>query len=125
MATRTLTIQRIGRGGRIAFTNLIATPGVPADPPLLNGDQTAPMDISDVRPEIAWQVLGTLGAGGSIQLEKSNDGVAWTIVGAGVVALSTVDALTAARFVRFNVTAGDGTTSLSVILCVTPQAVAG
>jgi hypothetical protein len=86
-----------------------------------NGSQGAPP--TDVKRIGAWrqasfQVAGTFGMAGSVSLEGSNDGTTW-------VALSPA-ALTAAgffaalgimehpRFIRPNVTAGDGTTSLTV-----------
>lgn len=68
--------------------------------------------------EAFFQVTGTFGAAGSVQIEGSNDGVNY-------VKLSPA-ALTAAglfagfgvterpKFVRPNVTAGDGTTALTV-----------
>lgn len=67
-----------------------------------------------------FQVTGTFGAGGSVQIEGSNDGVNWIIL-PGVVALVAAGffapptAGVRPKFVRCNVTAGDGTTALTVI----------
>lgn len=76
------------------------------------------------------QVSGTFGAGGSVLMEGSNDGVTYfQLKDQG----GTLIALTAAglvgfqpgilpRFVRPRVTAGDGTTSLTVLmLCRRPM----
>ena len=64
-------------------------------------------------------VTGTFGVGGSVRLEGSNDGANWNPL--SPVALTSTGmfaALGAAehpRFIRPNVTAGDGTTSLTVV----------
>lgn len=66
-----------------------------------------------------FQVTGTFGAGGSVQMEGSNDGVNWVIL-PGAVALVAAGFFAPAtagvrpKFVRPNVTAGDGTTALTV-----------
>lgn len=68
------------------------------------------------------QVNGTFGSGGSVTLQGSNDGTNWvtltdpagsalTFTSAGLKAI-----LPLPRYIRPNVTAGDGTTSLNVIL---------
>lgn len=66
-----------------------------------------------------FQLSGTFGVGGSCQMEGSNDGVNWVILpgtaaltAAGVFAPMTVNVRP--KFIRPNVTAGDGTTSLTV-----------
>jgi hypothetical protein len=68
--------------------------------------------------EAFFQVTGTFGVSGSVQIEGSNDGANWVKL--------TPAALTAAglfaglgvterpRFIRPNVTAGDGSTALTV-----------
>lgn len=96
---------------------------------LLNGDQSSGMDLGLRALEAAAQVGGTFGVGGSISIEKSNDGSAWVALAAGdvvsgthpVTAAGMVEFKTAARFVRFNVTAGDGTTSLTPVLIARPM----
>jgi hypothetical protein len=71
------------------------------------------------------QVTGTFGAGGTVVLEGSNDGTnyrtltdpqgnALSFTSAGLEAIQEIT-----RYVRPRVTAGDGTTSLTVTLCVT------
>ena len=67
----------------------------------------------------SFQVAGTFGAGGSVQMEGSNDGVNWSILpgtaaltAAGFFAPMTVNVRP--KYIRCNVTAGDGTTSLTV-----------
>lgn len=66
-----------------------------------------------------FQVTGTFGVGGSVQIEGSNDGATWVklsptaLVAAGFFAALGVNERP--RFMRPNVTAGDGTTSLTVV----------
>jgi hypothetical protein len=68
------------------------------------------------------QVDGTFGAGGTLRIEGSNDGVSFYVltdpqgnaldfIAAGIEAVSEP-----VRFIRPRVTAGDGTTSLSVTM---------
>jgi hypothetical protein len=66
------------------------------------------------------QVSGTIGAGGSIQLEGSNDGVNWIKLSPAAItaSLPAFFAPLAANenpvYIRPHVTAGDGTTLLTV-----------
>lgn len=67
----------------------------------------------------AWfTATGTWGAGGSVQLEGSNDGTNWfklspaALTAAGSFALAVNEHPV---FIRPNVTAGDGTTAITVI----------
>lgn len=66
-----------------------------------------------------FQVTGTFGAAGSVQMEGSNDGTNWVIL-PGATALTSAGFFAPAtagvrpKFVRPNVTAGDGTTALTV-----------
>lgn len=66
-----------------------------------------------------FQVTGTIGAAGSIQLEGSNDNVNWVklspaaLVAVGLFAPLGVNERP--KYIRPNVTAGDGTTALTVI----------
>lgn len=66
-----------------------------------------------------FQASGTFGAGGSVQLEGSNDGTNWGKL--SVAALTAVGVFAPLgnneypEFIRPNVTAGDGTTSITVI----------
>ena len=66
------------------------------------------------------QVTGTFGVSGSVSLEGSNDGVNWfTLTRPGATALSFTAAglaavVEATKYIKPLVTAGDGTTSLTV-----------
>lgn len=64
-------------------------------------------------------VTGTFGAAGSVRLEGSNDGTNWFALSpAALTAAGSFAALGAAehpKYVRPNVTAGDGTTALNVV----------
>jgi hypothetical protein len=72
----------------------------------------------------ACQVFGTFGAGGSVKLEGSNDGgTTWAdlhiVDGTTVIAFTSAGMKTVLEvpaLIRPKVTAGDGTTSLSVYL---------
>lgn len=91
---------------------------------LANGDQSVPMEVPATGFEMAVQVTGTFGAAGSVQVERSNDAVNWVILAAGDVKSGThpftaaglVEFATSARYLRLNVTAGDGTTALFVTI---------
>lgn len=72
------------------------------------------------------QILGTVGAGGSVNIQGSNDGTNWVSLTASSTAAPGVSLATAAPgiyqiientlFIRPLVVSGDGTTSLTVIL---------
>lgn len=88
--------------------------------PLANGDSGSAVDLNDYRDR-SVQVLGTFGASGSVTLQGSNDGgTTWatltdqggnnlTFTAAGI---KHVQQLT--EYIRPIVTAGDGTTALTV-----------
>lgn len=67
----------------------------------------------------SFQATGTFGAGGSIRMEGSNDGTNWfalsptALTAAGIFA--ALGAAEHPRFIRPNVTAGDGTTAITVV----------
>ena len=69
--------------------------------------------------KISLQVNGTFGAGGSIKLQGSNDGINWNdlsptaLTSAGF--FSPFGANEKPRYIRPNCTAGDATTSLNVV----------
>lgn len=90
---------------------------------LLNGDTGAPVEMGDWADRTA-QVYGTFGTGGSVNMEGSNDkasetptyailsdpqGNAFTKTAAAIEALEESPLI-----IRPNVTAGDGTTTLTV-----------
>lgn len=88
---------------------------------LLNGDQGLPVESVDFADRTA-QFSGTFGAGGSITLEGSNDNVSYVALTdpQGNAITKTTAALEVIeegpRYARPNVTAGDGTTSLTVTI---------
>ena len=109
------------------YNNHVATWGLPGTP-LANGDSGAPIMMPG-SADRSYQVTGTFGAGGSVQMEGSNDVVALGAVPTNWFLLSTPQGTTSARttagiiqieeatlWVRPRVTVGDGTTSLSVNL---------
>lgn len=70
------------------------------------------------------QVTGTLGAGGSVRIEGSNDGVNYAALNdpqgnvLDIATLKIEQVLDLTRYIRPRVTAGDGTTSLTVTMLV-------
>ncbi len=91
--------------------------------PLLNGDVGDAFELSGA-PDKTVTITGTFGSGGSVTLQGSNDGTNWfalTDPQANAIT-KTAAAMEAVlenpRYIRPNVTAGDGTTSLTVILAV-------
>lgn len=86
---------------------------------LQNGDDGEPMTIPGAADR-SVQVAGTFGSGGSVSLVGSNDGANWvvlrdpqgnllTFTAAGLKAVLELTA-----FVKPNVTAGDGSTALTM-----------
>jgi polygalacturonase len=114
MATRNGTITDISPTGK---SKLVTWTG------LLNGDDGALADWVDYSDR-CFQVAGTFGAGGSVTIQGSNDGTNWASLadpqGNALVFTSQriEQALELPRYVRPLVTAGDGTTSLTVTLCM-------
>lgn len=89
---------------------------------LFNGDQGLPQSGPRLSDKTV-QVTGTFGAGGSVQIEGSNDGGAtWHILNdpqgtpLTFTAAKTETILENPQLIRPNVTAGDGTTLLNVLL---------
>lgn len=89
--------------------------------PLLNTDTGSPESCGRLSDR-SVQVKGTFGAAPSVLIEGSNDGITWaTLRGPDSVALNFTAAdikeiLENTLFVRPRVAAGDGTTSITVIL---------
>jgi hypothetical protein len=89
--------------------------------PLLNGDSGAPFPIPGFADR-SVQVVGTFGAGGTVLIEGSNDGTNYATlkdpqgVALSITAASINEILQIVKFIRPRVSAGDGTTSLTVIL---------
>lgn len=87
---------------------------------LLNGDTGAPFEHADYGDKTV-QIQGTAGAGLSVTLQGSNDGTNWVALTdpqGNAVTKTAVGALEVVaenpRYIRPNVTAGDGTTDLTV-----------
>lgn len=110
MATRALTIDdSAGKGRSVRWTGL------------LNGDDGQSFDALDFS-KVSVQVFGTFGIGGTLLVEGSNETTptTWaTLDDTSSTALSFTAAkiealLGAVRWIRVRVSAGDGTTSLTV-----------
>lgn len=91
--------------------------------PLANGDDGQWLDLHDF-PDVSVQVFGTFGVGGNLRIEGSNELVptnAATLNDPQANALDFTAAkieqvLENVRWIRPRVTAGDGTTALSVCI---------
>lgn len=92
--------------------------------PLANGDTGAPENLFGFTT-LTVQVKGTFGVAGSVSIEGSNDGgTTWVTIfdnrGAGAALTFTAAGLRSVNdrpvLIRPNVTAGDGTTALTVII---------
>lgn len=115
MATRNGSIDRnISETGTAA---LVTWTG------LLNGDDGAPVQWVDYADRCV-QAIGTFGAGGSITMQGSNDGTNWATMAdpqgnnLTFTAAKLEQVLELPRYVRPIVTAGDGTTNLTVTICM-------
>ena len=88
---------------------------------LLNGDTGAPVYAPDFADR-SFQLTGTFGVGGSVNIEGSLDGTNYAVlrdpqgVALTLTAASLKAVLESVLWIRPNVTAGDGTTSLIVTL---------
>lgn len=113
MATRAIAIDRnVAKDGAVLTATWTG---------LLNGDDGASLG------QPAWgertvQVFGTFGASGSLAIQGSNNGVNWAPVAnrAGTPLVFTAAGINRVQdypiFIRPIVTAGDGTTNLSVVV---------
>lgn len=110
MATRTFSTDRSGTP-RVVFVTWAG---------LLNGDDGAPV-VLPAMDLVSFQVTGAPGTGGSIQFEASNEATpaSWAIVGSALTAagMAYPADYAVARNFRPRVTAGDGTTNLTVNAC--------
>lgn len=93
-------------------------------PNLDNTDTGRPVRKSDLAVKTV-QVTGTFGAGGEVTIQGSNDGTTWftmTTTDATGAAAATFSAAGGAklvenpRYIRPNITGGDGTTDLTVTI---------
>lgn len=115
MATRNGSIDRniseVGNAALVTWTGL------------LNGDFGAPVQWVDYADRCV-QVTGTFGTGGSVTLQGSNDGTNWATMAdpqgnaLTFTATKLEQALELPVYVRPAVTAGDGTTNLTVTICM-------
>lgn len=89
--------------------------------PLANGDEGAPVELANFADRTV-QVVGAFGGGGNLRIEGSLDGENWaplTDPQGNFLDIQTakIEAITEiVRWVRPRVTAGDGTTSLTVTM---------
>lgn len=91
---------------------------------LANGEAGQPVSLHRY-PDKTFQISGTFGAGGSVNIEGSNDGSNWNVLAdingnALTRNASGIDTISDNPFyIRANCTVGDGTTNLKItILCV-------
>ena len=124
MATRAFTLSDVVSGS----STVVTWTG------LLNGDDGDPFTRSSIYSDRSVQVLGTVGAGGTVSLEGSNvttptvngdwfimndpqgNALTFTTNTSGKAVLENV------RHIRPRVTAGDGTTNLTVHLLLSTTA---
>lgn len=89
---------------------------------LLNGDDGDAIEIAGA-PDKTVTITGTFGVGGTCSIQGSNNGTTWLVLTdpQGNAITKTADSieviLESPRFIRPIVTAGDGTTNLTVIIC--------
>lgn len=90
-------------------------------PALANGDDGSPIPFSQYTDK-SVQVIGPFGAGGNLRFEGSNNGTDWAVLtdpqgNALDFTQAKIEMVTEATYlVRPRVTAGDGSTSITVIL---------
>lgn len=112
MATRNGTISDVSELGTVKLVTWTD---------LLNGDTGSAAQWCDFADRCV-QVTGTFGAGGSVSIQGSNDGITFSILsdpqGNALTFTSTKleQALEIPRYVIPVVTAGDGTTNLTVTI---------
>ena len=115
MATRDLTLDGTGDTGDNAGCRFVTWTG------LLNGDVGSPAELAAYSDQ-SVQLVGTLGTGGKCVIQGSNDGTNWATLNdpqgniLELTALKIEAIAELVRYVRPNITAGDGTTNLSVIM---------
>jgi hypothetical protein len=86
-----------------------------------NGDSGSPYEMRQ-QADRSVQIAGTFGAGGSVNVEGSNDGTNYQIlrdpqgVALTFTAAGLKQVLEITNYIRPRVTAGDGTTALTITL---------
>jgi len=120
MATRSLTLTSI-RAGTPEFD-----PNVPGKTAswtgLTNGDDGDPLPTEAILQYLdrTFQVTGTLGSGGTVLIEGTNDGVNWATLSdpqgvlLSITALGIYQVIQVTLKMRPRVSAGDGTTNVAV-----------
>jgi hypothetical protein len=110
MAVKTATFETIGGGCRVITWGGLA-----------NGDTGTPVQMPS-HPDKTVQLVGTLSVGGTMTLQGSNDNTNWFTLSDSAgsdIALTALDGVTVMEnplYIRPNITAGDGSTDLTVIL---------
>lgn len=88
---------------------------------MLDGDTGLAVEMG-ASADKTMQITGTFGAGGSVNIEGSNDGTNWEILedaDGGALTFTSADLQLIRdnpQFIRANCTAGDGTTDLDVTI---------
>lgn len=88
---------------------------------LANGDDGEAIPFSQYADKTV-QIVGTFGAGGNLAIEGSNNGTDWDVLSdaqgnaLNVTSAKIEQILEVTQYIRPRVTAGDGTTSINVIL---------
>lgn len=88
---------------------------------MANGDDGEQVELANFADR-SVQIIGTFGVGGSVRIEGSNDGTNWAPLtdpqGNNLdITTAKIEAITeVVRYIRPRVTAGDGSTSLTVIM---------
>ncbi len=95
---------------------LVSVPG-----PMLNGDFSLPIEQGATLATKSIQVTGTPGVGFNLRYEESNDGTSWFLNLNAITTVGITTVTSPSRFARLAITAGDGTTSVSVLVFLTPQ----
>jgi hypothetical protein len=91
---------------------------------LLNGDSGTPLEMIGSADRSVQVISAAFGAGGTVLIEGSNDGVNYSTLhdpGGNVLSFTSAGiqaVLEISAFIRPRVSAGDGTTSIAVVLLV-------
>lgn len=120
MAVITPTLSTLSSGQRGDFQIWTYTP-------MVNGDTGLPLELGNYSDR-SVQVFGTFGAGGNVRiqgtLQDPNNSPTWATLNdpasnaLDFTAAKIEQVLELTRGIRPNITAGDGTTSLTVIVMV-------
>lgn len=90
---------------------------------LANGDTGSALEMPG-SPDRSVQVTGTFGSGGNLRIQGSNDGSNWNTLtdpqgnDINLTASKIEKIMEVVRYMRPNVTAGDGTTNLTVSILI-------